>query len=170
VTDRSKTIHGERSPRAPRELDVFAFLIGTWNGRGRTRLPDGNVAEYWVAWIGRYILDGTAIADEVHAPYPDGTPGLGITFRQYDQRRKTWLIEFLNVSQSFLRRQVHHSTGSVAVSGGTVTVTSESPGIVVREHYEVPDADHWVYRLDSSNDDGRSWSERAVEFTFQRAN
>ena len=102
VTDPSKTIHGERSPRAPRELDVFAFLIGKWDGRGRTRLPDGKVAEYPVAWIGRYILDGTAIADEGHGPYPDGRPFLGITFRQYDQSRKTWVIEFLNVSESFL--------------------------------------------------------------------
>jgi len=169
VTDPSKTIYGERSPRAPRELDVFAFLIGKWDGRGRTRLPDGRVAEYPVAWVGRYILDGTAIADEAHAPYPDGAPSLGITFRQYDQSRKTWVIEFLNVSQSFLRRQVHLGTGSVAVSGRTVTITSESPGIIVREHYVVPDADNWVYRLDSSNDGGRSWNEGAIEFTFRRS-
>ena len=130
VTDPSKTIYGERSPRAPRELDVFAFLIGKWEGRGRTRLPDGKVAEYPVAWVGRYILDGMAIADEGHAPSPDGTPFLGITLRQYDQSRKTWVIEFLNVSESFLRRQVHEGNGSVAVSGRTVTVTSESPGII----------------------------------------
>jgi hypothetical protein len=169
VTDPSKTIYGEKSPSAPRELDVFAFLIGKWDGRGRTRLPDGKVAEYPVAWIGRYILDGTAIADEAHAPYPDGTPSLGITFRQYDQSRKTWVIEFLNVSESFLRRQVHLGTGSVAVSGRTVTITSGSPGIVVREHYVVPDADNWVYRLDTSNDGGRSWNEGAIEFTFRRS-
>ena len=169
MTDPSKTIYGERSPRAPRELDVFAFLIGKWDGRGRTRLPDGQVAEYPVAWVGRYILDGTAIADEGHGPYPDGTPFLGITFRQYDQSRKTWVIEFLNVSESFLRRQVHDGAGSVVVSGRTVTVTSESPGIAVREHYVVADADNWVYRLDSSNDGGRSWNEGAIEFTFRRS-
>ena len=169
MTDPSKTIYGERSPRAPRELDVFAFLIGKWDGRGRTRLPDGKVAEYPVAWVGRYVLDGTAIADEAHAPYPDGTPGVGISLRQYDHSRKTWVIEFLNVSESFLRRQVHHGTGSVAVSGRTVTVTSESPGIVVREHYVVADADNWVYRLDSSNDGGRSWNEGIIEFTFRRS-
>jgi hypothetical protein len=169
VTVPSKTIYGERSARAPRELDVFAFLIGKWEGRGTTRLPDGKVAEYPVAWIGRYILDGTAIADEVHAPYPDGRPALGITFRQYDQSRQTWVIEFLNVSESFLRRQVHHGTGSVAVSGRTVTVTSESPGVVVREHYVVPDADNWIYRLDSSKDGGRSWDEGSIEFTFRRS-
>jgi hypothetical protein len=169
VTVPSKTIYGERSARAPRELDVFAFLIGKWEGRGKTRLPDGKVAEYPVAWIGRYILDGTAIADEAHAPYPDGRPSLGITFRQYDQSRQTWVIEFLNVSESFLRRQVHHGTGSVAVSGRTVTVTSESPGVVVREHYVVPDADNWIYRLDSSKDGGRSWDEGSIEFTFRRS-
>jgi len=169
VIDPTKTIHGERSPRAPRELDLFAFLIGKWDGTGRTRLPDGTVAEYPVAWVGRYILDGMAIADEVHAPYPDGTPSLGITFRQYDPSRETWVIEFLNVSGSFLRRQVHHGTGSVTVSDRTVTVTSESPGILVREHYAVPDADNWVYRLDHSNDDGRSWNEGAIEFTFRRS-
>jgi hypothetical protein len=39
---------------------VFAFLIGKWEGRGKTRLPDGKVAEYSVAWIGRYILDPIA--------------------------------------------------------------------------------------------------------------
>lgn len=169
VTVPSKTIHGERSARAPRELDVFAFLIGKWEGTGKTRLPDGKVAEYPVAWIGRYILDGTAIADEVHAPYPDGRPALGITFRQYDQSRQTWVIEFLNVSESFLRRQVHHGTGSVAVSGRTVTVTSGSPEFVVREHYVVPDADNWIYRLDYSKDDGRSWDEGSIEFTFRRS-
>jgi hypothetical protein len=169
VTDPSKTLYGEKSPRAPRELDVFGFLIGKWEGRGRTRLADGRVAEYPVAWVGRYILDGTAIADEVHGPYPDGTPALGITFRQYDQSRKAWVIEFMNVSESFLRRQVHRGTGSVAVSGRTVTVTSGSPGIVVREHYVVPDADNWVYRLDSSNDGGRNWNEGSIEFTFRRS-
>ena len=169
VTDPSKTIYGERSPRAPRELDIFAFLIGTWEGRGRTRLPDGTVAEYPVSWVGRYILDGMAIADEVRAPYPDGTPALGISFRHYDPSRGTWVVEFMNVSESFLRRQVHHGSGSVAASGRNVTVTSESPGIVVRERYLVPDDDNWIYRLDTSNDGGRSWNEGSIEFTFRRS-
>jgi len=75
----------------------------------------------------------------------------------------------LNVSESFLRRQVHRGTGSVAVSGRTVTVTSESPEFVVREHYVVPDADNWIFRLDSSKDGGRSWDEGSIEFTFRRS-
>ncbi|NIR58034.1 MAG: hypothetical protein GWO02_00180, partial [Gammaproteobacteria bacterium] len=53
-------------------MSVFSFLVGKWEGAGKTRLPDGSYAEYPVTWIGRYILDGTAIADEAHAPFPDG--------------------------------------------------------------------------------------------------
>jgi hypothetical protein len=169
LTDTSKTTYGEKSSRAPRELNTFAFLIGKWDGKGKTRLPDGTVAEYPVIWIGRYILDGMAIADEVHAPAPDGRPYLGITLRQYDPNRATWVIEFLNVSGSFLRRQVRPGAGSVMTDGRNVTVSSASPGIEIREHYLVPDDEHWVYRLDVSSDGGRNWNEGSMEFTFRRS-
>jgi hypothetical protein len=81
MTDPTKTTYGQRNQNAPKELDVFSFLIGTWEGRGKTKLDDGKVAEYTVTWIGRYILDGTAIADECHGPAPDGSPYLGINLR-----------------------------------------------------------------------------------------
>ena len=82
MTDPTKTTYGQRNQNAPKELDVFSFLIGTWEGKGKTKLDDGKVAEYTVTWIGRYILDGTAIADECHGPAPDGSPYLGINLRQ----------------------------------------------------------------------------------------
>ena len=169
MSDPTKTTYGERSPHAPQELDVFAFLIGTWDGRGTTTLPDGKVAEFPVTWIGRYILDGTAIADEMHAPAPDGSPYLGISLRQYDVNRRAWIIEFLNVTQSFLRRQVNGDSGSVNVAGRTVTVASESPEVMIREHYHVADRDNFVYRLDVSNDAGKSWSKGQIEMTFRRS-
>ena len=98
------TRYGERSANAPAELDAFAFLIGKWEGGGKTRLANGKIAEFSrVAWIGRYILDGTAIADEFHASAPDGSPYLGISLRQYNSATKQWLVEYLNVSGSFLR-------------------------------------------------------------------
>jgi hypothetical protein len=169
MSDPSKTPYGERHPHAPEELDVFAFLIGKWDGQGKTTLPDGKVAEFPVTWIGRYILDGTAIADEAHAPAPDGSPYLGISLRQYDVTRQTWIIEFLNVTQSFLRRQVNTNSGSVNVTGRTVTVASESPGMTIREHYHVADRDNWVYRLDVSSDGGASWNKGQIEMTFRRS-
>jgi hypothetical protein len=169
MSDPSKTIYGEMSPRAPQELRAFSFLIGKWDGKGTTKLPDGKVAEFPVSWIGRYILDGTAIADEAHGPGPDGSPYLGISLRHYDASRKTWIIEFLNVSGSFLRKQVNSDSGSVTLNGRNVTVASESPGVTIREHYQVADDDNWVYRLDVSSDGGKSWNEGQIEMTFRRS-
>src|SRR4030095_10152686 len=167
--DPSKTTYGERNPRTPNELAVFAFLVGKWQGAGKTRRPDGEVAAVSVSWIGRYVLDGTAIADEAHAAYPDGRPALGITFRQYDPSRKTWIVEFMNVSDSFLRKQVNSASGSVTVNGRNVTVSSESPGMSIREHYLVADRDNFVYRLDVSTDGGQSWCEAQGERPFGRS-
>ncbi|HET9191822.1 MAG TPA: hypothetical protein VFO82_07195 [Steroidobacteraceae bacterium] len=167
--DQSKTTYGEKNSSAPKELDVFSFLIGKWRGTGKTRLPDGKVVEFGgVSWIGRYILDGTAIADEGHAAYPDGRPALGVTFRQYDAARKTWIVEHLNVSESFLRKQVNGGSGSVEVDGRVVRVVTEG-STRSREHYIVVDQDNWVYRMDLSTDGGRSWNEGQVEMTFRRS-
>ncbi len=54
------TTFGQKSINAPKELDAFSFLIGKWEGTGRTKLPDGKSVEFAATWIGRYILDGTA--------------------------------------------------------------------------------------------------------------
>jgi hypothetical protein len=170
TADPTKTAYGERNEHAPKELDVFSFLIGTWEGKAKVTPADGKVVEVPFTWIGRYILDGTAIADEVHSFAPDGKPVLGITLRQYDGAGKTWVVEFLNVSYSFLRKQVNSRTGSVTVRGRIVTVASESPGWAGREHYEVMDRDHWRYRLDTSSDGGKSWNEGQLAVAFQRAN
>jgi hypothetical protein len=105
----------------------------------------------------------------LHAAYPDGRPFLGISLRHYDASRKTWIVEHLNVSESFLRKQVNTGAGSVTVSGRNVTVSSESPGTSVREHYLVADQDNFVYRLDVSTDGGRTWAEGQIEMTFRRS-
>jgi len=168
MSDASMTTYGEKNPDSPQELGVFSFLVGKWEGKGRTKIEDGKFAEYDVTWIGRYILDGTAIADELHGPNPDGSPYLGISLRQYDAQKRAWIIEYLNVSHSFLRKQVNRESGSVLVNGRNVTVISESPSVMVREHYQVENDNAFVYRLDVSNDGGKIWNEGQVEMTFQR--
>jgi hypothetical protein len=164
------TSYGERNPDCPNELAMFSFLVGKWQGTGRAKLGDGEFADFsGVSWIGRYILDGTAIADELHSLAPDGSPYLGISLRQYDAKRKTWIIEYLNVSNSFLRKQVNAAAGSVTVDGQTVTVTCGAPDSMSREHYRVIDHDNWVYSLDASNNGGSNWNEGQVEMTFHRS-
>jgi hypothetical protein len=169
MSDLSITTYGEKGPGAPPELGAFSFLIGKWEGKGKTKIEGGKFAEYDVTWIGRYILDGTAIADELHGPAPDGSPYLGISLRQYDAQRKTWIIEYLNVPGSFLRKQVNRESGSVLVSGRNVTVTSESPNIVVRERYQAENYNGFVYRLDVSHDGGKTWDEGQVEMSLLRS-
>jgi hypothetical protein len=163
------TSYGERNPGSPNELELFSFLVGKWQGMARVILDGGKFAEFPVSWIGRYILDGTAIADEFHSAAPDGSPYLGISLRQYDTKRKTWIIEYLNVSNSFLRRQVNVSSGSVTVEGPNVTVISGTSDSMSRERYRVADRDNFIYRLDASNDGGSSWNEGQIEMTFRRS-
>jgi hypothetical protein len=168
--DSAITTYGNRNDSAPDELNVFSFLIGKWEGSGKTRLADGTVAEYdGLTWIGRYILDGMAIADELHTPQPDGSRGMGITFRYFDPEDEHWIVEFLNVSNSFIRRQVNADSGSVETDGTTVIVVSESGQSIIREYYRVLGEDRFVYSLDLSNDGGETWNEGSIEFTMRRA-
>ena len=164
------TTYGERNGDAPKELDAFAFLIGKWEGGGKTKTADGKIVEFGgVTWIGRYVLDGMAIADEGHASEtPDGKPYLGISFRHYDQTKKAWIVEFLNVTKSFLRRQVNATSGSVTVDGKNVVVVSEAPDTWSRETYRVESHDHWTYSIDLSSDGGRSWNVGQIEMNFSR--
>ncbi len=162
------TTYGKRSASAPRQLGAFSFLIGKWEGTGKTKLANGKSAEFAVSWIGRYILGGTAIADEFHSSLPDGSPYLGISFRQYDRSSKTWIIEYLNVTNSFLRTQVSPASGSVRVDGEDVVVLSEGPGTWSRETYRVESHDHFTYRIDLSTDGGRSWNVGQIEMSLSR--
>jgi hypothetical protein len=163
------TAYGDRHEAAPEELELFSFLIGKWEGSGKTRLADGTIAEYdGLSWIGRYVLDGMAIIDELHAPLPGGSRGLGITLRYFDADNDNWVVEFLNVSNSFIRRQVNSRSGAVEKDGATVVVTSVSDESISREYYRVIDDDNFVYTIDLSNDGGQTWNRGSIEFTMNR--
>jgi hypothetical protein len=163
------TTYGERNPQAPDELEWFSFLVGKWSGSGRTRLEDGSYVDWdGATWIGRYILDGTAIADELHAPGPDGKQYLGITLRYFDTDHDSWIVEFLNVSNSFLRRQVNPRSGFVRQAADSVAVIAEDAETQFRETYRVPDQSHFTYTAEASSDRGRTWGPVLFEMSFTR--
>jgi hypothetical protein len=169
AADPAITTYGERNPQAPKELDLFSFLVGKWSGGGRTRLQNESYVEWEGAtWIGRYILNGMAIADELHAPGPDGKLGLGITLRYYDTNHDSWIVEFLNVSNSFLRRQVNPRSGFVRHDAGSVAVISDDGQTQFRETYRVPDQSHFTYAADVSSDGGRTWGPVLFEITMTK--
>ncbi len=163
------TTYGQKNAQAPRQLTAFSFLVGKWQGTGKTRLADGSYAQFaGVTWIGRYILNGMAIADEIHASTPDGKSYLGISLRQFDTSHQSWVIEYLNVTQSFLRRQVNPLSGSVSLNGDTVVVVSGDAHTRFRESYRVTDKDHYTYSADTSRDGGRSWDPISIEISMVR--
>lgn len=162
------TPYGRKNGHAPAQLDLFSFLVGKWKGTGKAPLPDGSQAQFEWTWIGRYILNGMAIADELHSLAPDGSPYLGISLRHFDTKHDSWIIEYLNVSNSFLRRQVDPRSGSVSVDAGTLVVVSEEGETRIREHYRVADPDHFTYSMDMSRDGGQSWDPPLFEMTMER--
>jgi hypothetical protein len=162
------TPYGQKSSQAPARLDVFSFLVGKWKGTRKTEAADGSAVQFEWTWIGRYILDGMAIADEIHALAPDGSAYLGISIRHFDTKQDSWIIEYLNVSNSFLRRQVNPRSGSVSVKDGTVVVVSEDGQTRIRECYRVSDPNHFTYSTDLSHDAGRTWEPPAFEMTMER--
>jgi hypothetical protein len=164
----SITTYGEKNSHAPGQLSLFSFLVGKWQGAGKTRLPDGSQARFELTWIGRYILDGMAIADEIHSLGPDGKPYLGISFRHFDAQHDAWIIEYLNVSNSFIRRQVNSRSGSVSQDAATIVVISENGPTKIRERYRLADRNHFTYITDLSRDGGRRWDPVSVEMAMTR--
>jgi hypothetical protein len=169
ATEPAITTYGQMNPQAPRQLSLFSFLVGKWSGTGTTRLADGGSAQWEITWIGRYILDGMAIADEGHSQFPDGRPAIGISIRHFDTRHDSWIIEFLNVSNSFLRRQVNPRSGSVSMdAAGNIVILCEDGETRIRELYHVIDQNRFTYSIDLSRDGGRNWDPVSIEMTLAR--
>ena len=88
---------GSLNPNAPTALSRFAFLIGKWRCEAKLKSADGSWQTFEGAWLGRFILDGYAIADEYRMVSSSGALiVLGMNFRTYDAARKIWNIKWLN--------------------------------------------------------------------------
>ncbi len=167
--DPAMTVYGTLNPAAPAELEVFAFLVGSWAGTGKFRDAAGKYTDYDVEWIGRYVLDGMAIADEIRMPGPGGSAVQGISFRYFDANRKGWTVEYLNVVRSFVRKQVSPGSGEVTRDGMRVTIAQAGPDrTLARELFTVRDPDHFSYSLDFSQDGGQTWDEGNVVMELER--
>jgi hypothetical protein len=161
--DPAITVYGTLNPDAPAELEVFAFLVGKWVGTGKFRDAAGKYTEYELEWIGRYMLDGMAIADEIRMAGAQGGGVQGISFRHFDADREGWTVEYLNFVRSFLRKQVSPGVGSVTRDGERVTIAQAGPnGSLSRELFTVRDGEHFTYSLDFSQDGGQTWDGNVV--------
>ena len=153
-------VYGAPNPNAPHELQTFAFLIGTWEGEGRTVGQDGTSQDYRMTWVGRYILGGYAIADEARVFDAEGMLSAHfITYRFYDREAGQWIIEAFNVLESSMIHQAPEDLGGVRVSGETVSLMTRWPTAIGRESFVQRTGDHFTFRMDVSMDDGETWME-----------
>ena len=164
------TTYGERNPQAPDELEWFSFLVGKWSGSGRTRLEDGS----YVDWDGSDLDRSLHPGRHGHSGRrPRTGPGWKAVSRHKLSGTSTpindsWIVEFLNVSSSFLRRQVNPRSGFVRRDADSIAIIAEDAETQFRETYRVLDQSHFTYTAEASSDSGRTWGPVLFEMSFTR--
>jgi hypothetical protein len=162
----SDTAYSGPNPKAPPELSQFAFLIGSWRCDVRVKATDGPWQKYRATWVGRYILDGYAIADEYRMINEAGELIVhGMNFRSYSVERRTWVMRWLDATRSSWVELGPERLGGVRVSQETITfnlVDIFAPDAISRVTFSNISPDHFTWREDKSLDQGRTWTEFVV--------
>lgn len=161
---------GQLHPKAPAELALFTFVLGSWRCEARLLTADGSWQSYRAAWHGRVILDGYAIADEYRMFDAAGALiVLGTNLRSYDAAARTWSIRWLNAFTGAWTDLAPAELGGVRVKGASIQYAFKEPVAAhsyTRATYTPHDADHFTWRGDQSSD-GESWTEFMVVESYR---
>jgi hypothetical protein len=153
---------GRLNAKAPAELSRFAFLIGKWDCEAKLMSASGTWQTYKAAWLGHYILNGYAIADEYRMLGPSGDLiVLGMNFRTYDVAKRAWNIRWLNGLAGDWTDLVSQELGGVRVDGSSIIYAFKEPvagHAYTRATYTTHSQTHFTWRGEKS-DDAKSWSE-----------
>jgi len=156
---------GKADPRAPSELSRFAFLVGRWECEAKLRLPGGEWQTLRATWVGRFILDGHAIADEYRMTDSSGnTIVLGMNFRSYDAANRTWNIRWLDALAGTWLDLASPELGGVRFDGDAIVYAfreTVAGHAYTRATYTDISDGHFTWRGEKS-DDGKRWSEFMV--------
>jgi hypothetical protein len=156
---------GTINPDASAALARFAFLVGRWKCDARIKLPDGNWATMQASWLGRFILDGHAIADEYRMTDSSGRLiVLGMNFRTYDAASKRWNLRWLDALTGRWVDLAPDELGGVTSEGPSVAYAFKEPMAdhsYTRATYTSISDKRFTWRGEKS-EDGRTWSEFMV--------
>jgi hypothetical protein len=156
---------GKANPNAPAELSRFAFLIGNWRCVAKARLPSGKWKSFTASWLGRYILDGYAIADEYRMADSSGELiVLGMNFRVYDATRKMWNIKWLHALSGAWVDLGPESLGGVRFEGRSILYSFREPmagHALTRATYTSVSRTCFTWKGEQS-DDGQDWTDFMV--------
>ena len=153
---------GHRNPNAPAALARFAFLIGRWRCEANVRSATGAWQTFRATWVGRFILDGHAIADEYRMTDASGALiVLGLNLRTYDSGRQSWTMKWLNALSGTWTDLGPEELGGVADHGQSIEYVFREPmagHTYTRATYTNISDQHFTWRGEKS-DDRRTWHE-----------
>ena len=156
---------GGPDANAPAALSQFAFLIGSWRCDAKVKLDDGEWQIFEATWLGRFILDGHAIADEYRMTGPTGELIVfGMNLRSYDAAKRTWNVKWLNALAGTWTDLVTEEHGGARFDDQTIIYTFREPVAThtyTRAIYTNISQSHFTWRGEKS-DDRRAWSEFMV--------
>jgi hypothetical protein len=168
--DRPMEQNGQRvdkpNPNAPAELTRFAFLIGRWRFDAKFKAANGELQAFHGVWLGHYILDGYAIADEYRMI---GSSGelivLGMNFRIYDSAKQVWNIKWLNGLEGTWTDLTSEQFGGARFDGQSVTYAFKAERGAqwpfTRATYTNISQTHFTWRGEKS-EDANTWTEFMV--------
>ena len=178
--DQVKQEFGKPNPNAPAELSRFAFLIGNWRFEARVKVAGGEWQTLQGTWLGRFILDGYAIADEYRMTDSSGKLiVLGINLRTHDATKKTWNMKWLNALTGTWVDLGPEELGGVSFDGRSIIYILKEPvadaqrlramgfqdagtaHAYTRATYTNISEKHFTWRGEKS-DDQKTWSEFMV--------
>lgn len=156
---------GTLNSNAPADLSRFAFLIGSWKGDAKIMTPNGEWQTFHASWVGRYILDGYAIADEYRMTDASGKLiVLGMNFRSYDAAKRVWNIKWLDAMTGTWVDLGSEEHGGVVATDQSIVYAFKEPvagHAYTRATYTNISESHFTWRGEKS-DDGNTWSEFMV--------
>jgi hypothetical protein len=156
---------GTLNPNAPRALLQFAFLIGTWECEAKVKSATGGWQRFQAEWIGRYILDGYAVADEYRMTDSSGKlVVLGMNFRTYDASKQAWNLKWLNALAGTWTDLGSDELGGVTSDGQSIIYVFKEPVAAhayTRVTYTAVSKTYFTWRGEKS-DDAKAWSEFMV--------
>jgi hypothetical protein len=134
-------------------------------------LATGEWQTLQATWLGRFILEGYAIADEYRMTDASGEPiVLGMNLRAYDATSQTWNIKWLNALAGTWVDLGPEELGGVTFDGQSVIYAFKepmAPHAYTRATYTNISEEHFTWQGEKS-DDGKTWSEFMVLEAYRR--
>jgi hypothetical protein len=159
-----------RSPEIPEAMDLYGWLIGSWEldlvGHDDTGNVIHTTGEAHFAWV----LEGRAVQDVfINPSRPDRGPGspkfanwFGTTIRIYDPAIQAWRVNWFNPHDGIRAEQIGRRLGNQIVQEGQFP-----DGTPIRWTFSEITADSFRWRGERLDPDGKTWRLQ-VEFRGRR--